>query len=255
MIPAERRAQLIRILNETGYAQVGELATELGISPITVRRDLMEMEKEGICIRKRGGAVVQNRGVTLELPYFIKQVQNREAKKRIAEAALKQISDSSTLILDSGSTTYMLATRLSEKKRLSVVTNDLQIATKLAANPDINMICTGGVARANVFSLQGAMAESCLQNVRVDVTFLGADAVHSDGGIYNVNIEEVSLKQAMMKAAATVILLADSSKFEIRGFYKICDLSQVDIVITDSQISPTAKALLEGSVRKKLILV
>ena len=125
---------MLKLLNESGYATVAELSKKLDISQVTVRRDLLVMEKEGICIRKRGGAISRSQGATMELPYLIKQGQNAETKKRIAEAALKMIEDGDSIILDSGSTTYALATRLTSKRRLSVVTNDLQIATKLAAN-------------------------------------------------------------------------------------------------------------------------
>jgi len=245
----------MKLLSETGYVTITELADKLGISPITIRRDLLTMEKEGICIRKRGGAVSHSQRVTMELPYTIKQVQNVEAKRRIAEAAARLVEDGDTIILDSGSTTFALAQKLASRNRLSVVTNDLQIATKLAANPNINLICTGGVARSNVFSLQGELAESCIRNLRVDMTFLGADAVHPDGGIFNVNIEEVAIKRAMINAAANVILLADSSKFEVPGFAKICELAQIDTVITEERIKPDTREMIRSNIRHDLIVV
>lgn len=255
MFSAERRAQLMKLLSKSGYVPVSELAKELEVSPVTIRRDLLVMEKEGICIRKRGGAISRSQGVTMELPYIIKHVQNTEAKKRIAEAALEQIEDGASIILDSGSTTYELALLLAAKRRLSVVTNDLQIAAKLAANSGINLICTGGVARPNVFSLQGTMAETCFKNLSVDIAFLGADAIHADGGIYNANIEETPVKQAMLKAAARIIVLADSTKFQMRGFCRVCDLSQVDIVITDNKITPETKDMIRETFNKELVVV
>jgi DeoR family transcriptional regulator of aga operon len=255
MIPAERRAQIMKFLNETGYVQITELSGKLGMSSITIRRDLLMMEKEGICIRKRGGVIGHGQRVLMELPYVIKQVQNVEVKKRIAEAALDMIDDGNSVILDSGSTTFALAQRLVAKHRLSVVTNDLQIATKLAANPNINMVCTGGIARANVFSLQGGLAESCIRNIRVNITFLGADAIHPEGGIYNVNIEEVPIKQAMIAVGAKVVLITDSSKFELQGFARICDLSQIDTVITDSKIKAETQELIRSNIRQNLIMV
>jgi len=255
MIPAERRAQLIKILNESGFVQIAELANQLASSPVTIRRDLLIMEKEGILIRKRGGAVSRNRSVTLELPYAIKQVQHVEIKRRIAEAAIHLIEDGKSLILDSGSTTHALAQRLTSKQRLSVVTNDLQIAIKLAANPDINLICTGGIARSNVYSLQGVLAENCIRALHVDITFLGADAIHTDASIYNVNLEEVPIKLAMIQAATKVILLSDSSKFEVQGFSKVCDLSEIDVIITDSGISRETREMLRSKIRKELIIV
>ena len=255
MISEERRARLMKLISERGYVQVTDLVKQFDVSPVTIRRDLETMEKEGLLIRKRGGAIRRSQGVTMELPYIIKQVQNIEIKKRIAEQALGMVEDGFSVILDSGSTTFELAQQLVTKTRLSVVTNDLYIATKLAANPDINLICTGGVARSNVFSLQGAIAETCIRNLRVEITFLGADAIHPDGGIYNVNIDEVSVKHAMIESAPKVVLLVDSSKFEVCGFAKICSLSQIDTVITDDGVSDETREMINSFISGELIIV
>lgn len=246
---------MISLLTDSGFLQVGEISQKLDISPITVRRDLLELEKEGICIRKRGGAISRSRSATMELPYAIKQVQNPEVKKKIAEAALQFVESGDSVILDSGSTTFALATRLVTKRHLYVVTNDLYVASKLATNPDINTICTGGSVRPNVFSLQGSLAESCFSNLKVDTTFLGADAVHDDGCVYNVNIEEVAIKQRMIRAATQVILLTDSTKFQIHGFAKVCELSAIDVVITDEGITPDQKEMIRSRIKKDLIIV
>lgn len=255
MISDERRARLMRMINERGYVKVTDLGAEFDVSPVTIRRDLETLENEGLLIRTRGGAIRRNHGVTMELPYIIKQDHNVDIKRRIAETALNMVADGDSIILDSGSTTFELAQKLVTKTRLSVVTNDLYIATKLAANPDINLICTGGVARSNVFSLQGAIAEASIRNLRVEITFMGADAIHPDGGIYNVNINEVPVKHAMIDAAPRVVLLADSSKFEICGFAKICSLSEINTVITDDGISEETKDMILDHEGCDLIIV
>lgn len=236
MIAEERRALLINKLREDGYIQVTELAEELDISSATIRRDLIQLEKEGVCIRKRGGAVRSTQGVTMELPYDVKKNRNTEEKSRIAREAIKLVDSGDTILMDAGSTVYTLACLLHTKDRLTVVTHDLNIAVKLAANPNINLICTGGIARANVYTLQGTQVVDFIHELKVDKSFIGADAVHSDGTISNVNIEEVPIKQAMIEAANEVILLTDSSKFGITGFAKVCGLSDVDYVITDNNI-------------------
>lgn len=236
MIAEERRVILLKELNDNGYVQASELANRLNLSAVTIRRDLSVLEKQGQCFRKRGGAIRSAQGVTLELTYEIKQSQRRAEKKRIAESAARFVEDGDTLILDAGSTTFALALLLMSRQRITVVTNDLQIAFKLASNPNISLICTGGTARANVFSLQGSQVESFIKNLRVDKAFLGADAIHSDHTVTNVNFEEVPIKQAMLHAANQVFLLADSTKFEKTGFVKVCDLSDADAIITDSGI-------------------
>lgn len=237
MLAEERRAILHNKLREDGYVQVTELADELGISSATIRRDLITLEKEGVCIRKRGGAVRTAHGVTMELPYEIKRRRNTDEKNRIATAALEFIDNGDTILLDAGSTTYALALLLHNRERITVVTHDLHIAVKLAAIPAINLICTGGIARQNVYTLEGTQVTDFIRNLRVDKTFIGADAIHPDGVIANVNIEEVPIKQAMINAAESVILLTDSSKFGTAGFAKVCDITDCDHIITDNAIS------------------
>jgi DeoR/GlpR family transcriptional regulator of sugar metabolism len=244
MIAEERRACLLRSLNDTGYVQVAELAEELAISSATIRRDLYRLEKEGLCIRKRGGAVRASQEMAFELPYKIKQFQFVEEKKRIGFAAARLVEEGDTILLDAGSTTYALAMALIHLTRITVVTNDLLIAGRLAANPNIHLICTGGSARPFVFSLQGWQTETFIKNLKVNKTFLGADAIHADGYITNTNLDEVSIKQAMVEAAEQVVLVSDSSKFKKMGFYRVCDLSRVARVITDCGLPPDSIELL-----------
>ena len=244
MLADERRAILQNKLREDGYVQVTELADELGISSATIRRDLIMLEREGACIRKRGGAVRTAHGVTMELPYDIKRRRNTDEKNQIATAALEFVENGDTILLDAGSTTYALALLLHHRERITVVTNDLNIAMKLAAIPSINLICTGGIARQNVYTLEGAQVTDFIRNLRVDKSFIGADAIHPDGVIANVNIEEVPIKQAMINAADKVFLLTDSSKFGTTGFAKVCDITDCDHIITDNAISKEYRELI-----------
>ncbi len=253
ILAEERRAILLRELNDAGYVQAAELADRLNISAITIRRDLIQLEEEGLCVRKRGGAMRSAQSVTLELPYQVKQHSYIAEKRRIAEAAARLVSHGSTIILDAGSTTYALAQLLTQK-RITVVTNDLQIAVKLAGNPNINLICTGGIARSNVYSLHGSQVESFIRSLRVDLTFLGADAIHADGTVSNVTLEEAMIKQAMIGAAERVVLLADSSKFEKAGFARVCSLRELDTIITDCGI-PREKQELLAAMGVKAIIV
>ena len=244
MIAEERKALILKELRENRYVQVAELAEEFDVSTVTIRRDLDDIESEGLCIRKRGGAIRVNPGVTMEMPYDIKRHEMVAEKERIAHAAFEMVEDGNTFILDAGSTTYALALLLNSKVQITVVTNDLRIAVKLAENPKINLICTGGVARSSVFSLQGGIAESFFRNIKVDKTFLGADAIHSKGEIMNVNIDEIGIKKAMMDAADQIILLADSSKFNTAGFAKFGSLSEIDTIITDDGISQETQEMI-----------
>ncbi len=254
MLAEARRAILLEQLRNNSYIQATDLAESLKVSSATIRRDLTLLEKEGICIRKRGGAVLSARSTTLELPYDIKKQKHIEEKQRIAKAAAQLVQDGDTVILDAGSTTYELADLLGSKHRLTVVTNDLQISVKLASNPNITLISTGGVARANVFTLTGSQVEAVLRTLRVDKTFLGADSIHEDGTIGNVNIDEVAIKQAMIAGAEQVILLADSSKFGVTGFVRVCQLDDIDLFITDKGIDKKIHKILRDRGVKTIIV-
>jgi len=244
MLAEERRAVLLQELQHDGYLEIARTSARLGVSSATIRRDLAHLDREGQLVRTRGGAVPAVRSTTLEIPYDIKRAHNIEEKRRIAVAAAEMVHDGETLVLDSGSTTYQLALQLVHRHSLTVVTNDLHIAVKLAAHPHINLICTGGTARTNVFALLGLQAEAFLKGLCVNKTFLGADAIHADGVVANVNLDEVPVKQAMLHAGEQVILLADATKFELSGFAKVCNLADIHTLITDSRISKRTLSLL-----------
>ncbi len=233
MLSEERQAILLQELQTKGYAQVNEMADRLNVTPITIRRDFAALEQQGKCSRTRGGAVQTGQGTTPELPYEIKAQRHVPEKQRIALAAARHIHEGDIIILDSGSTTFQLARQLLPRRQLTVVTNDLKIASLLAVNPSITLICTGGVSRANVYTLLGSQTEQFLKTIKVDKTFLAADAIHPDGVISNVNLDEVPVKQAMLQAGSQGILLADSSKFGVRGFARVCGINDLNLVITD----------------------
>ena len=244
MLAEERRAILLQTLKGSGYLEVVDMAAALAVCPATIRRDLEHMHQQGHVVRTRGGAVLTVQSTSLELPYEVKRQRRLEEKRRIAAAAAEVVKDGETVILDAGSTTYELAVLLQRRRNLTVVTNDLHIALKLASNPGINLVCTGGTARTNVFTLLGQPAEAFLATLRVNWTFLGADALHPDGSVANVNLEEVAVKQAMLRAGDHAMVLADSSKFAVRGFARVCSLHEVDQLITDTGIPDGAlKAL------------
>lgn len=246
MITEERRAKILKKLRENRFVAVSNLASEFNVSSVTIRRDLDEMESEGLCVRKHGGAVNVNPGVTLEMPYDIKKLDRVSEKNRIAQKALSLINEGDTFILDSGSTSHALASVLKDFERITVITNDLKVAVKLAENPKINLLCTGGKARSSVYSLEGSVTEKFIDDLRVDKTFLGADAIHPNGVISNVNIQEVAIKKAMIRASDRVILLVDHSKFQRTGFIKVCNMDDIDVVITDDGITDTTRKMLDS---------
>ena len=245
---AEKRLQIIRdLLRDEGYVDIAQLCGDLKVSEATIRRDLQYLEKIGECTRKRGGAIPLFKNSRLEIPYDEKINTNRDMKRAIAEEAFDLIQDNDSILLDSGSTTFALSQLLPQKERLMVVTNDLLIATYLAKFPHILTYMLGGNVTNQVYSVVSDLSEKFLRTCHFDRVFLGADAIHPDGTIFNTNMQEVPLKQAMINAGRQVILLVDSSKFKRVGFMKVCSVSEIDIVITDTNIKQSSVVMLESN--------
>ncbi len=254
MIGEERRALILKKLSENRYVQVSDLAEEFDVTTVTIRRDLDEIEAEGLCIRKRGGAIRVNPGVTMEMPYDIKRLEMVAEKERIARTALDLIDDGDTFILDAGSTTYALALLLNTKIQITVVTNDLEDRGQTGGKSEDQFDLHRWGGKNFRFFFARGNHKSFIRNIKVDKTFMGADAIHNDGTISNVNIEEVSIKQAMINAADQTILLADSSKFMNSGFFKVCDLSDIDLIITDDGVLENTRELIISKNTKSMIV-
>jgi DeoR/GlpR family transcriptional regulator of sugar metabolism len=174
MLPAERREQILRAVR-SGTTQVGELAEAFGVSEMTVRRDLSDLEREGKLTRVHGGAV----GVTVERPFAEIAVERFEQKDAIGALAASTIEDGQTVILDIGTTTLQVARHL-RGRTVSVITSNLAVYEELLPEETIELVLLGGVVRRNYRSLVGMLAEDALAELRADVAFLGASGVEED---------------------------------------------------------------------------
>ena len=208
-------------------------------------RDLKKLDEQNLIIRAHGGATKVSKGTRFEPRHVMKEKVAIDKKRRIAKVAKNFIFPGETIMLDSGSTTLMLAHELLQMKNLTVITNDVKIAITVLDNDDIDLVVLGGQRRKGVYSLIGPFAENTLRNLNVDKVFLGADAVDIAKGITNSNIDETNIKKAMIEIAQQVILLADSSKFNKVAFTKITDINALDKIITDDGLSKKEIKLLE----------
>jgi DeoR/GlpR family transcriptional regulator of sugar metabolism len=199
---------------------------------MTIRRDLYRLELQGAVIRTFGGALARGRSLASEIPYRAKVLQRQEEKRRIGAAAALAIHDGDTVILDSGSTTLEIARAL-RGRLLTVVTNDLQIAVELAAQPETTLVVAGGIRQPELFTLLGPETEAFFRQIRVDRTFLSTDGVDLDVGITNRTLGGVPVKQAMIAAARETTVVADSSKFGRPTFARVCPIKAVTRMITD----------------------
>lgn len=252
MLSAERRSYLLEKIQTHGFLTVAEVSSELGVTPMTIRRDLDRLEKEGLVVRSHGGAISRLSGATVEIPYSVKRSRMVAEKTRIGAVASTLVRDGDTILCDSGSTVFQLAAQLRGKRHVTVVTNDLQVAVHLASVPEVELVVPGGMVNGPVYTLLGPQTESFLRSLSVDCAFLGADAIDLEWGITNVNLPEVAVKQAMIAAAREVVVLADSSKFDRRVFARVCGLEVIGKIITDAGLPETAKR--RYSERVELIL-
>ena len=239
----ERRKEIVEETNRIGKVDVAELAGRYGVSTVTIRNDLGTLDKKGLLIRSRGGALANSK-VARELSITEKHSENSEIKQKLGEAAAAYVNEGESIILDSGTTTEELASNLLKMNNLFVMTNGMNIALKLNASENIEVLMTGGTLRKKSMSFYGRQAEEHLENLRFDKFFLGVDGIDEISGITTHFEQEASLNRVMCKSSRKVIAVTDSSKFDRSGFHIIASFEQVDTLITDSNIPEHFKEML-----------
>ncbi len=251
----DRRMRILKKFSISDHVFVDELSKEFGVSEVTIRNDLKQLESKQLLIRARGGAMGVTQVVGHDLQLGEKHKLNMAEKVRIGKAAAKHIKDSDTLIIDSGTTTLEIAKNIDPSlNNVTIITNALNIASQLVSMPNVSLVIPGGVLRKNSLSLIGPLAEKSFRNFYVDKVFLGVDGFDTMHGISTPNIEEAYLNQIMIDIAREVIVVADSSKFLRKSLAFICKLDRIDTVITDSGIADDDKKRLEDAGVKVIIV-
>ena len=243
MFSEERQNKIIRMLEQRESIKVNEIAEELNVSESTIRRDLREMEENGLLSRTHGGAV----GVSVtsfEPTFRQKEDERHQEKEAIGRAAAALIEDKDTIILDSGTTTLEIAKNITAKN-ITVITNAIDIASVLSNREDIELIVAGGFLRTTTRAMVGQITENIFKSFRVDKAFIGANGISVKEGITTPNFVEAQTKIAMMNAASRVIIAADSSKFNNVCLSVICPVNRVSFIITSSDLDAETKDELE----------
>jgi len=244
----ERRMAIMNMLTDNTEIYVHELSEKFGVSEVTIRNDLKNLEKKRILIRARGGAMKLEPVVSYDRWLWEKDKINFQEKQRIGKAAAALIMESDTVIVDSGTTTMEVVKNISQKiTNLTVITNALNIANQVALNQNINLIIPGGNLRKNSLSLVGSLAERSLKNFYVDKVFIGVDGFDTRQGISTPNIDEANLNQIMIDISKEVIVVADSTKFLRRSLAFICTTDKISTVVTDDGIREEDKRALESA--------
>lgn len=236
MLIEERRQHVLAQIQKDGRVLVAELSDALGISRITIRKDLDNLEGRGLVQRTHGGALAPHVTTLMDLTLKEKQLRRLKEKQRIAEAAAKLVHDGQCILLDSGTTTTAVAQSLRRFNRLTIITNAVNIASELAST-EFEVILIGGALRKNSFSLVGPLAEEMLSEIHADILFLGVDGFDSTVGLTTPNVLESRVNRAMVKASRRVVAVCDSTKFNRRSLALIVPPSAIHTVITDNQIS------------------
>ncbi|MCC5930452.1 MAG: DeoR/GlpR transcriptional regulator [Cyclobacteriaceae bacterium] len=235
MLANQRREKIMALIREDGHAKVNQLSKIFKVTEVTIRQDLEKLEKEGLIEREHGGAFLKN--VSSQVKSITLQNQDFMAEKEaIAQKALDFIKDGDTIILDSGSTTTEIAKIMTGFTNLTVITNALNIALILGADPGITVVVTGGEFKAPTLSLTGQKAADFFENLHVDKLFLATAGITLKSGLTYPSISDICVKRAMIESANTVYLVADSSKIGKSSFASLGALSLIDFLITDSKI-------------------
>lgn len=228
-----RRERIVAYLSTHDQSSVGELRQILGVSEVTVRKDLDLLETQGLLTRVHGGAIVSGRG-RLERYFAARQQEHFEEKRRIAQAAAALIHSGQRVFLDASTTALQVTRLIKDREELTVVTNGLYTALELNFCPKITTIVVGGVMRNRSSSLVGSLSYELLQQLRVDISFFGARAVTAHDGLMESDLDEAGLKRRVVHRSKQVIGIADASKFGDVAFSVFALPQEISRVITDT---------------------
>ena len=246
MLIEERRQHVLARIQRDGRVLVGDLSDQLGISRITIRKDLEHLQAKGLIQRTHGGALALQSGALFDPSLLEKEKLHQKEKQRIAEAAVRLVKEGQCVLLDSGTTTTAIARALRQFSRLTVITNAVNIAAELS-NTDFEVILTGGTLRKNSFSLVGPPAEDHLRDMHADILFLGVDGFDPKTGVTTPNVLESRVNRAMVHASQTVVAVCDSTKFGRSSLALIVPTAEIDVVITDTDLAPEYAQALKNS--------
>jgi len=252
MNPNPRHIKLLRVVRATGSVTVEELADQLGVTLQTVRRDVQRLADEGLLTRFHGGVRVP--GSTVEnMAYPQREVMHVEGKARIARAVAAALPHGCSLILNIGTTTEAIARALMQHTGLRVITNNLNVAAILSANPNCEVIVVGGVVRGRDQGIVGEAAVDFIRQFKVDIALIGISAIESDGSLRDFDYREVKVSQTIISHAREVWVAADSSKFNRPAMVEVAQLSQVDRLFSDAvPPDPFMELMAQAQVRFEL---
>ncbi|SFS55413.1 DeoR/GlpR family DNA-binding transcription regulator [Saccharopolyspora flava] len=245
MLARQRQEVILDEVRRTGAVQVGDLVQRLGVSDMTIRRDLDALARRGLVEKVYGGATSTIGTSTDEPGFEAKSVRQLTEKEAIAALAAEQIQPGTAIGLSAGTTTWTLARQLDEIPDLTIVTNSVRVADALQqrGRVDRTVVLTGGV-RTPSDALVGPVAVQSLRSLHLDLVFLGVHGMAPRAGFTTPNLNESETNRAFAEAAGRLVVVADSSKWSTVGISTIVDFDEVDLLISDQGLPPEARELL-----------
>jgi DeoR/GlpR family transcriptional regulator of sugar metabolism len=255
LLARQRQQVIVDEVKRRGAVRVAELTALLSVSDMTIRRDLDVLAGEGLLEKVHGGATARTPNPSTDEPGFEAKSNRQLAEKEaIARAARTLVEPGQAIALAAGTTTWRLAHHLVDVPNLTVVTNSIQVADVLhrVARPDLTVVLTGGV-RTPSDALVGPVAVAAIRALHVDQLFLGVHGMSEDAGFTTPNLLEAETDQALIESAERLVVLADHTKWGVRGLSRITPLDRADVLITDDGLDPAASAAAGERVRTLIV--
>lgn len=254
MLPRQRQTYILGRIRETGGVRVADLVEDLGVSDMTIRRDLDILAVSGAIEKVHGGATAVHQRASYEPGFATKFSLQQAEKEAIADAAAALVHPGTAIGLSAGTTTYALAQRLTEVPALTVVTNSIWVADILHKSgvSDQTVIMTGG-RRTPSDALVGPFAVAALRTVHLDQVFMGVHGLDTKAGLTTPNLLEAETDRALLEAGRRLVVVTDHTKWGAIGISSIARLDQVDVLITDSGLAPNAETVLSDHVGELII--
>lgn len=234
LLPSQRQEEIKNLLSERRFLPIGELAAHLGVSEMTVRRDLEALAEAGVVERVFGGAKLANR-VAREVSHQARLERNRAAKEQIALAAADLIEDGDTVALDCSTSALYLARALRDRP-ITVITNGLDVLIELSSSRT-EVIGVGGTLRMQTHSFVGPIALASLASLHTDRAFFSAQGLDTEAGLTDSHLAEVEMKQALVRTARESVALIDASKLGLVALASVMSVEALDILITDAPMN------------------
>lgn len=248
--PREREGRILDLLAQDGAVTVSALASEFGVSEVTIRGQLAKLESRGLLKRTHGGATTTSVQNVLE-----RQRANADEKDRIAQAAAELVCDGDRIMIEAGTTTAGLVKHLGRRRGVQIVTNSTLVFAHARHNPGLAVIMTGGTFHRPSESLVGPVALRAIKDFHVRLAFVGTDGFTTQWGLSTQFSEGAEVISAMSAQADETWLMSDSSKFGQAGFVRVLGLDDLAGIITDRNLAASDREVLAGQARLSVRLV